>query len=182
MKKLLSFFLALTLVFCVGLPALADTATLVPGTVLFPPNKVETPDTEPSQEAKSVAPVVTGFLICLMEDDTVYQFVPLEEVTNVPYEQGDLLTPDKRVAFKEAYDQAKASVPEGSKLRQVYWFEVPEHYTIDDEHYGKYLFACKGDDVEVTCNGFAMEVVPVTGQTTYFAKITERGVIAISSK
>ena len=115
-------------------------------------------------------------------NDTAYQFVPLEEVTNVPYEQEDLLTPDKRVAFKEAYDQAKASVPEGSKLRQVYWFEVPEHYTIDDEHYGKYLFACKGDDVEVTCNGNAMEVVPVTGQTTYFAKITERGVIAISSK
>ena len=71
---------------------------------------------------------------------------------------------------------------DGKKLRDAYWFEVPEKYTVDDEHYAKIIFSCKGTDVEVTVNGEPVEIVSVTGRTTYLAKVTDRGVVVVRSR
>ena len=121
-----------------------------------------------------------GLLICLMEDDTVYQFVPMPQVVNVEYKDAANINNTKaREAFADAYKEAKAV--EGKHLRKAYWFNIPNTYTLDDEHYAKYTFACEGSHVEVTVNGEPVEVVSINGRTSYIAKVTARGTIAIYS-
>ena len=176
MKKIFALLLVTALILGIGASAFAATLTPVPGPIDDPPAKAE----EPHEAAKAPVVIINGFLIFLTKDDSFFQNVPLEEVTNVSYDQEDLLPPGKRIAFAEAYKNIETI--KGKTLQQAFWFDIPEFYTMDEEHYGKYLFGCEGKDIEVTVNGNPMEVVPVTGGSTYFAKLTERGVIAIYSK
>ena len=80
-------------------------------------------------------------------------------------------------ALREARNTAKQM--EGKSVKQAYFFTVPGTYTLDEEHYAKYLFSCPGDNVEVFVNGNPVEVVSVNGRTSYIAKIIERGCITI---
>ena len=136
----------------------------------------------PGLQREKSKPAVSnvGLLICLMEDDTVYQFVPMPQVVNVEYKDAANINNTKaREAFADAYKEAKAV--EGKHLRKAYWFNIPNTYTLDDEHYAKYTFACEGSHVEVTVNGEPVEVVSINGRTSYIAKVTARGTIAIYS-
>ena len=81
-------------------------------------------------------------------------------------------------ALKAAHDAAKQI--EGRALKKSYFFTVPSNYTIDDEHYAKYVFSCEGSHVKVSVNGNPVEVVSINGRTSYIAKVTERGCITIT--
>ena len=119
-----------------------------------------------------------GLLICLMEDDTIHQFVPMYQVTNVEYKDRDKLAKADAEALKEAHDAAKQL--EGKSLKQSYYFSVPANYDVDEDHYAKYVFSCPGNNVEVCVNGNPVEVVSINGRTSYIAKVTERGCITIT--
>ena len=177
MKKLIALILALAAVFALGTTAFA--ATRDPFGTVTENNDDDTPSSAPSNPNASIP----GLLICLMEDDTIYQFVPIDEVTHVNREDAQTLPAGKRDALLDAVAEAKAAKEtDGKKLRDAYWFEVPEKYTVDDEHYAKIIFACKGTDVEVTVNGQPVEIVSVTGRTTYLAKVINRGVVVVRSR
>ena len=183
MKKSVAFLLVLAIFMSLGVTALAatayddGTAGYVPGS-LVPGQVPRIPAGQPAGDPYAGIP---GFLILLMEDDTIYEFVPIHLVTNVEYKDAakQIASSKDREAFAEAYKEAKAV--EGKHLRKAYWFNIPDTYTLDDEHYGKYLFACDGSNVEVTVNGEPVEVVSVNGRTSYIAKVTARGTIAIYS-
>ena len=113
-----------------------------------------------------------------MEDDTLHQFVPMYQVTNVEYKDRDKLAKADAEALKEAHDAAKQI--EGKSLKQSYFFTVPDFYDVDEEHYAKYVFSCPGKNVEVCVNGHPVEVVSINGRTAYIAKVTERGCITIT--
>ena len=119
-----------------------------------------------------------GILICLMEDDSLYQYVHVHEIVNVEYNDIDTLNKEAADALKAAHDEAEKI--EGKSLKHSYFFYVPETYTIDEDHYAKYLFSCPGENVEVSVNGNPVEVVSVNGRTSYIAKVTERGCITIT--
>jgi hypothetical protein len=130
------------------------------------------------RERQRVVQTDVGLLICLMEDDTVYQFVPMPQVVNVEYKNREQLRKEDAEALKEAHDAAKQI--EGKSLKQSYFFTVPSTYTVDEEHYAKYVFSCPGNNVEVSVNGNPVEVVSINGRTSYVAKVTERGCITIT--
>ena len=176
MKKLIALILALAAVFALGTTAFA--AVLDPFGYVTDDNDDDTPSAPSNPNAS-----IPGLLICLMEDDTIYQFVPINEVTHVNREDAQTLPSAKRDALLDAVADVKAArETDGKKLRDAYWFEVPEKYTVDDEHYAKIIFACKGTDVEVTVNGEPVEIVSVTGRTTYLAKVTDRGAVVVRSR
>ena len=139
------------------------------------------PGQEPQGGRPKAAQSDVGLLILLMEDDTLYEFVPMYQVMNVEYKDAAKFINNSktREAFAQAYKEAKGV--EGTHLRKAYWFDIPASYTLDDEHYAKYVFSCEGKNVEVTVNGNPVEVVSINGRTSYIAKITERGPIAIYS-
>ena len=177
MKKLIALLLALTALCALGTSAFAYT---VPTNGYYPDfdpdltnGNTDTPTVNPNAN-------IPGLLICLMEDDTVYQFVPIEDVTHVDRKDAQALPTAKRDALLNAVADAKAK--DDAKLRDAYWFEVPDTYTVDDEHYAKIVFSCKGTDVEVTVNGIPCEVLSVTGGTTYLAKVIDRGVVVVRSR
>ena len=176
MKKSVAFLMILAIVLSLGVSAFAASAVY--------PSDYETGTAiripQGGQPAGDPAAAIPGLLILLMEDDTIYEFVPINLVTNVEYrDAAKLLMPKDREAFADAYKEAKGV--EGKHLRKAYWFNIPDNYTLDDEHYAKYLFSCEGSNVEVTVNGNPVEVVSVNGRTSYIAKITARGPIAIYS-
>ena len=119
-----------------------------------------------------------GLLICLMEDDSLYQYIPMHQVMNVEYKDIDTLKKEYADALREAHDAAEQI--EGKTLKKSCFFSVPENFDIDNEHYAKYLFSCEGKNVEVFVNGNPVEVVSVNGRTSYIAKVTERGCITIT--
>ena len=172
MKKTVAFLMVLTLILSLGASAFADT--LFPDGQGVPPVQIP----QGGQPAGDPFSGIPGLLILLMEDDTIYEFVPISQVTNVDYKDAaKFLDPKTKEAFAAFYKEAKTV--EGRKLRKAYWFNIPDNYTLDDEHYAKYLFSCDGSHVEVTVNGDPVEVVSVNGRTSYIAKITARGPIAI---
>ncbi len=172
MKKTVAFLMVLTLILSLGASAFADT--LFPDGQRVPPVQIP----QGGQPAGDPFSGIPGLLILLMEDDTIYEFVPISQVTNVDYKDAaKFLDPKTKEAFAAFYKEAKTV--EGRKLRKAYWFNIPDNYTLDDEHYAKYLFSCDGSHVEVTVNGDPVEVVSVNGRTSYIAKITARGPIAI---
>ena len=59
------------------------------------------------RERQRVVQTDVGLLICLMEDDTVYQFVPMPQVVNVEYKNREQLRKEDAEALKEAHDAAK---------------------------------------------------------------------------
>ncbi len=136
------------------------------------------PGQTPQRERKIVKETDVGLLICLMEDDTIYEFVPMYQVVNVEYKEREKLRQEDADALKEAHDAAKQI--EGKTLKKSYFFTVPSNYTVDDEHYAKYVFSCEGSHVEVSVNGNPVEVVSINGRTSYIAKVTERGCITIT--
>ena len=137
-----------------------------------------TPNNPQGQPQGKPAVSNVGLLICLMEDDTIHQFVPMPLVTNVEYKDKDKLAKADAEALKEAHDAAKQI--EGKSLKQSYFFSVPDNYDVDEEHYAKYVFSCPGNNVEVSVNGNPVEVVSINGRTSYIAKVTERGCITIT--
>ena len=174
MKKLLALLLALAAVFTLSSSAFAAIMMDDRGNVYWQEEE------EPTGETVDPKANIPGLLICLMEDDTLYQFVPIEDVTHVDRKDAQTLPSSKRDALLDAVADAKAK--DDAKLREAYWFEVPSNYTVDDEHYAKIVFSCKGTDVEVTVNGKPCEVLSVTGGTTYLAKVIDRGVVVVRSK
>ena len=178
MKKLIALLLALTALCALGTSAFADTLDPFG----YPSGRGYPDDYMTDYDAPVVNPNanIPGLLICLMEDDTLYQFVPIEDVTHVDRKDAQTLPSAKRDALLDAVAEAKAK--DDAKLREAYWFEVPSNYTVDDEHYAKIVFSCKGTDVEVTVNGVPCEVLSVTGGTTYLAKVIDRGVVVVRSK
>ena len=172
MKKTVAFLMILALALSLGASAFAGT--LFPDGQGVPPVQIP----QGGQPAGDPFSGIPGLLILLMEDDTIYEFVPISQVTNVDYKDAaKFLDPKTKEAFAAFYKEAKTV--EGRKLRKAYWFNIPDNYTLDDEHYAKYLFSCDGSHVEVTVNGDPVEVVSVNGRTSYIAKITARGPIAI---
>ena len=174
MKKTIAFFLILAIVLSFSAYAFAESSSP------FEFGYVPQGQSIPTQGKPAGDPYagIPGLLILLMEDDTIYQFVPINQVTNVEYKDASkFLNGKDKEAFSAAYQEAKAV--EGGKLRKAYWFNIPDNYTLDDEHYAKYLFSCDGKDVTVTVNGDPVEVVSVNNRTSYIAKITARGSIAI---
>ena len=133
----------------------------------------------PSGERSKAALSNGGLQICLMEDDSLYQYVHPYEVVNVEFREINRLSEKAAEALREARNAAKQM--EGKSLKQAYFFTVPGTYTLDEEHYAKYLFSCPGDNVEVFVNGNPVEVVSINGRTSYIAKVTARGTIAIYS-
>ncbi|MBQ8075036.1 MAG: hypothetical protein IJ237_03535 [Oscillospiraceae bacterium] len=180
MKKSVAFLMILAIVLSLGVSAsaaTADTAYYPDDYMPYDPTTGQIPRVNQPSKPIDANP---GLLILYMEDDTLYDFVPMHLVTNVEYnDAANLLNTKVREAFAEAYKEAKAV--EGKHLRKAYWFNIPDNYTLDDEHYAKYLFACEGSNVEVTVNGEPIEVVSVNGRTSYIAKVTARGTIAIYS-
>ena len=136
------------------------------------------PGQGPQREKQKPAVSNVGLLICLMEDDTIYEFVPMNQVVNVEYREREKLREEDADALKEAHDAAKQI--EGRTLKKSYFFTVPSNYTVDDEHYAKYVFSCEGSHVKVSVNGNPVEVVSINGRTSYIAKVTERGCITIT--
>ena len=184
MKKSVAALMILAIVLSLGASAFADDIVVgyippnnyYPGTSNYPPRE-PTPN-NPQGEPHIVKETDVGLLICLMEDDTIYQFVPMPLVTNVEYRDKDKLPKAEAEALKEAHDAAKQI--EGKSLKQSYYFSVPETYTVDEDHYAKYVFSCPGNNVEVCVNGHPVEVVSINGRTSYIAKVTERGCITIT--
>ena len=176
MKKITAVFMILAIVLSFSASAFADTAGSSPYEYGYIPDGQGIPSVgKPAGDPYAGIP---GLLILLMEDDTIYQFVPISQVTNVEYKDASkFLNGKDKEAFSAAYQEAKAV--EGGKLRKAYWFNIPDSYTLDDEHYAKYLFSCDGKDVTVTVNGDPVEVVSVNNRTSYIAKVTARGVVAI---
>ena len=177
MKKLIALLLALAAVFTLGTSAFAMAIIDNYGNIIYVDDNYVPP--EPGEPVNPNANI-PGLLICLMEDDTLYQFVPIEDVTHVDRKDAQTLPTAKRDALLNAVAEAKAK--DDAKLRDAYWFEVPDTYTVDDEHYAKIVFSCKGTDVEVTVNGVPCEVLSVTGGTTYLAKVIDLGVVVVRSK
>lgn len=131
----------------------------------------------PSGERSKAALSNGGLQICLMEDDSLYEYVHPHEVVNVEFREIGRLSKEAAEALREARSAAKQM--EGKSLKQAYFFTVPGTYTLDEEHYAKYLFSCPGDNVEVFVNGNPVKVVSINGRTSYIAKVTERGCITI---
>ena len=178
MKKLIALLLALAAIFALGASSFADTYIVDYGV-----NKPEPTPGDSGSSAPDPNTLIPGLLICLMEDDTIYQFVPIDEVTRVDYKNAQILPAEKCDALRTAAENAKtAKETDGKKLRDAYWFEVPDKYTVDDEHYAKIIFSCQGTDVEVTVNGEPVELVSVTGRTTYLAKVIDRGAVVVRSR
>ena len=180
MKKSVVVLIILAIVLSFSVSAFAeDVYIYIPPTNNGPytPSREPTPNT-PQDEPHIVKETDVGLLICLMEDDTIHQFVPMYLVTNVEYKDRDKLAKADADALKEAHDAAKEI--EGKSLKQSYFFSVPDNYDVDEEHYAKYVFSCPGNNVEVSVNGNPVEVVSINGRTSYIAKVTERGCITIT--
>lgn len=139
----------------------------------------------PSGGVSSSAPSgVSGVTICNTRDDTFFSFVPDNDVVRVPFADAKKKL-DKRDydAFLNAYNSAKDLEKKGMgrKVTDAYWFYIPDKYFIDESHYAKFLFTSAERDVGVTVNGHPMEVISITGRTSYYAKITELGTVLILS-
>ena len=185
MKKSVAVLMILALVLSLGASAFAATSPYPDGYGTYYPDDYGYdfdydfyPPGQGPRERQRVVQTDVGLLICLMEDDTVYQFVPMPQVVNVEYKNRDQLRKEDAEALKEAHDAAKQI--EGKSLKQSYFFTVPSTYTVDEEHYAKYVFSCPGNNVEVSVNGNPVEVVSINGRTSYVAKVTERGCITIT--
>ena len=182
MKKSVAVLMILAIVLSLGASAFADRAQQAWEYPDYYPDDYgydfdyDYPQGQQPQSKPAVSNV--GLLICLMEDDTIHQFVPMPLVTNVEYKDRDKLAKADAEALKEAHDAAKQI--EGKSLKQSYYFSVPDFYDVDEEHYAKYVFSCPGNNVEVSVNGNPVEVVSINGRTSYIAKVTERGCITIT--
>ena len=177
MKKAFAFLMILAIVFSLGASAFADTY-YPDGYYMDDYGNVYPPGQTPQREKQRVVQTDVGLLILLMEDDTLHQFVPMYQVTNVEYKEREKLNKADADALKEAHDAAKQI--EGKTLKKSYFFTVPSTYDVDDEHYAKYVFSCEGKNVEVQVNGNPVEVVSINGRTSYIAKVTKRGCITIT--
>ncbi len=178
MKKSVAVLMILAIVLSLGAYAFAEQMPWE-----YPdyyPDDYYPGDYYPQGQQPQSKPAVSnvGLLICLMEDDTIHQFVPMPLVTNVEYRDRDKLAKADAEALKEAHDAAKQI--EGKSLKQSYFFSVPANFDVDEEHYAKYVFSCPGNNVEVSVNGHPVEVVSINGRTSYIAKVTERGCITIT--
>ena len=180
MKKSVAVLMILAIVLSLGASAFADRAQQAWEYPDYYPDDYYPGDYYPQGQQPQSKPAVSnvGLLICLMEDDTIHQFVPMPLVTNVEYRDRDKLAKADAEALKEAHDAAKQI--EGKSLKQSYFFTVPDFYDVDEEHYAKYVFSCPGNNVEVCVNGNPVEVVSINGRTSYIAKVTERGCITIT--
>ena len=180
MKKSVAVLMILAIVLSLGASAFADRAQQAWESPDYYPDDYYPGDYYPQGQQPQSKPAVSnvGLLICLMEDDTIHQFVPMPLVTNVEYKDRDKLAKADAEALKEAHDAAKQI--EGKSLKQSYYFSVPDFYDVDEDHYAKYVFSCPGNNVEVSVNGNPVEVVSINGRTSYIAKVTERGCITIT--
>ena len=179
MKKSIAFLMIFAIVLSLGASAFAVYMPAGTAGTRYPDDPFYNPaPNNPDGEPHIVKETDVGLLICLMEDDTIHQFVPMPLVTNVEYKDRDKLAKADAEALKEAHDAAKQI--EGKSLKQSYFFSVPDNYDVDEEHYAKYVFSCPGNNVEVSVNGNPVEVVSINGRTSYIAKVTERGCITIT--
>lgn len=108
--------------------------------------------------------------------DKLIVTVPEDEIINVPVGSADKLDAADKEAFLAAYDAVKDI--KDRVVKYFFWLDIPGNYKTDDVAYAKYPFTCSGKNVEVTVNGNAMEVVS-EGDSSYYAKLTEFGAVAI---
>ena len=180
MKKAITVLMVLAIVLSLGASAFAAFGS-VPAAAqgdYYPDDYGYDFDYDQGQGQHMVKETDVGLLICNMDDDTIHQFVPMYQVTNVEYKEREKLNKADADALKEAHDAAKQI--EGRSLKKSYFFSVPDNYDVDEDHYAKYVFSCEGKNVEVSVNGNPVEVVSINGRTSYIAKITERGCITIT--
>ena len=173
MKKILCVVLALVLVCSLGVSAFAVDS----------PSKDET-----SADTTAALPVIAeeeededleaGFAICDAATDDVMTVIPADQVKMVPVDEADSLEDADKEAFLAEYEKVKEI--KDKVVKYFFWLQIPEDYTVDAEHYLRFTFKCKGENVEVTVDGEPMEVVAVEGEAdTYFAKLTKLGAVAI---
>ena len=125
MKKSVAVLMILAIVLSLGTSAFAARAD---GTGPYPDDfgydfDYDYPQGQGQPQSKPAVSNV-GLLICLMEDDTIYEFVPMYQVTNVEYRENDKLSKADAEALKEAHDAAKQI--EGKTLKKSYFFSVPD--------------------------------------------------------
>ena len=181
MKKFLCVLLALALVCSLGVSALAvgsptkdeadeDVTAALPAVA---PETVEvTKEDGTTEEA-------LGFALCDAETDAVKGVVPADALELTALDDADDLDDEDAEKFLEEFEKVKAL--EDKVVKYFFWLDVPEEYEINGENYLKFVFKCKGENVEVTVDGEPMEVVEVEGEAdTYFAKLTKTGAVAIT--
>ena len=184
MKKFLSALLILALVCSFGVSAFATSPAATPVD-----EEGETtaalPETEPENvlvtKEDGETEEVFGFAICDAATDEVEGVIPADEVELIAVADAeDELDEEDAAKFLEEYEKVKAI--EDKVVKYFFWIDVDEdNYTVDAENYLKFVFKCKGENVEVTVNGEPMEVVAVEGaEDTYFAKLTKLGAVAIT--
>lgn len=111
-----------------------------------------------------------------MATDELEEIVPKEEADFVPVGEADKLDKDGTEKFLSEYENVKGI--SDKLVKYFFWLQIPDKYTVNEEHYLKLVFRCKGDNVQVTANGVPMTVVHESG-ITYYAKLTQLGAIAI---
>ena len=154
MKKVVSFVLVLVIALSIGIPALAAGS----------------PVRQPE--------VNIGIGICNKDDKTI-AVVPGKDVKKYAPDEAYKLDPEDKEAFLAAYEEAKKV--EDKIVQDFFWLDIPDRYkNLDDFAYAKYNFKCEGEKVEVTVNGKPMEVVE-KAENEYFAKLTEFGIVCITS-
>ena len=114
MKKSVAVLMILALVLSLGASAFAATSPYPDGYGTYYPDDYGYdfdydfyPPGQGPRERQRVVQTDVGLLICLMEDDTVYQFVPMPQVVNVEYKNREQLRKEDAEALKEAHDAAK---------------------------------------------------------------------------
>ena len=158
MKKFVTFLLVLTLILSMSATAFAAGSPTSTG-------------------PKTAA---TGGGLGLYNDaDKRIAAVPESKVLKLNVGKADQLDAADKDAFLAAYETAKNT--EDRVVRRFFWLDIPDEYkNMDGFSYAKLTFGCRGQNVEVTVNGKPMEVVKL-GHGQYYAKITEFGVVSITS-
>lgn len=172
MKKLFSALLVLVMVcsLCVSAFATSPTAGVTSGdtTAALP---------ETAKEG-SLEDLEAEFEICDLETDEVKATIPAEDVKLTAVGDADKLDEEASAKFLEVYEDVKKI--DDRIVKYFFWLEIPEEYKVEEGQYLKFVFVCKGENVQVTVDGDEMEVKPVEDKAdTYLAKLTKLGAVAI---
>ena len=180
MKKIIAMVLALAVICSLGIYGFAAGSVTGgdktdAGTTELPTVVPVTADDETAALSDAVSAGDPVFLICNVDTDKVENVIPASEVQMVGLKGANSLSAKDAEAFKAAYKEV--SKISDKVVKYFFWLGVPEG-TIGENQYLAFLFNCGGEDVGVSVNGTAMDVVEVGD--VYVAKLLETGAIAIT--
>ena len=167
MKKILAFALALTLILSLGVSAFAASPT---------PTTTSETTTSALPVTKGLASDGSGLAVCNASDDVI-DTVPSSKVVRIGVGQAGILAAESKDALIKAFGEAKSVTDK--LVMYLFWLNTNGYTEPDGFKYYKLPFICSGENVKVTVNGKDMEVVHEDG-ASYFAKLTELGVVCIT--